>query len=67
MYRPPEASLTRFDYPNKVRKTLADAYERAREELHFAHKRHKNYYDRHMSGIRVSSGDSVLLWSPVFK
>ena len=31
MYRPPVASHTRFDYPNEVRRTLADAYEQARE------------------------------------
>jgi hypothetical protein len=37
MYRPPEATFTRFDYPNEVRKTLTDAYERARERLHLAH------------------------------
>ena len=65
MYRPPEASLTRFDYPNEVRKTLADAYERAKERLHLAHKRQKDYNDRRMSGLRFSPGDSVWLWSPV--
>ena len=65
MYRPPEASHSRFDYPNEVRKTLADAYERARKRLHFAHKRQKDYYDRRMSCLRFSPGDSVWLWSPV--
>ena len=65
MYRPPEASLTRFDYPNEVRKTLVDASERAREILHLAHKRQQNYYDRRMSGIRFAFGDLVWLWSPV--
>ena len=45
MYRPPEASHSRFDYPNEVRKTLTDAYTRARERLHLAHKRQKDYYD----------------------
>ena len=45
MYRQPEASHSRFDYSNEVRKTLADAYERARERLHLAHKRQKDYYD----------------------
>ena len=54
MYRPPEASFTRFDYPNEVRKTLADAYERGRERLHLAHKRQIDYYDRRMSGIRFA-------------
>ena len=67
MYRPPEASKTKFDYPNKVRKTLADAYERAREKLHVAHKRQKDYYDRRMSEIRFAIGDLVRLWSPVVK
>ena len=65
MYLPPEASLTRFDYPNEVRKTLVDAYERARERLHLAHKRQKDYYDRRISGIRFAPGDLVWLWSPV--
>ena len=65
MYRPFEASHSRFDYPNEVRKTLADAYERARERLHLAHKRQKDYYDRRMSGLQFSTGDSVWLWSPV--
>ena len=51
MYRPPEASYSRFDYPNEVRETLADAYERARERLHLAHNRQKDYYDRRMSGL----------------
>ena len=36
IYRPPEASYTRFDHTNEVRKTLADAYERARKRLHLA-------------------------------
>ena len=65
MYRPPKASLTRFDYPNEVRNTLVDAYKRARERLHLAHKRQKDYYDRRMSGIRFAHGDLVWLWSPV--
>ena len=65
MYRPPEASHSRFDYPNEVRKTLSDAYERARERLHLAHNRQKDYYHRRMSGLRFSPGDSVWLWSPV--
>ena len=65
MYRPPEASHSRLDYPNEVRKTLADAYERARERLHLAHNRQKDYYDLRMSGLRFSPGDSVWLWSPV--
>ena len=45
MYSPPEASHTRFDYPNELRTTLADAYERTREILHFAHKRQNDYND----------------------
>ena len=61
MYRTPEASFTRFDYPNEVCKTLADAYERAIERLHLALKKQNDYYDRRMSGIRVAPGDSVLL------
>ena len=65
VYRPPEASLTRFDYPNEVRKTLVDAFERARERLHLAHKRQKDYYNRRMSGIRFAPGDLVWFWSPV--
>ena len=65
MYRPPEASHSRFDYPNEVRKTLNDAYERARERLHLAHKRKKDYYDRRISGVRLVPGDLVWLWSPV--
>ena len=65
MYRPPEATYTRYDYPSEVRKTLTDAYERARERLHLAHKRQKDYYDRRMSGIRFSPGNLVWLWSPV--
>ena len=32
MYSAPEASHKCFDYPNEVRKTLADAYERAIED-----------------------------------
>ena len=65
MYRPPEASLTRFDYPNEVRTTLVDSYKRARKRLHLAHKRQKNYYDRRMSGLRFAPGNLVWLWSPV--
>ena len=49
MYRPPEASYTRFDYPNEVRKTVAAAYERAIDRLHLGHKRQKDYYDRRMT------------------
>ena len=67
MYRPPEASLTRFDYPNEVRKTLVDAYKHARNRLHLAHKRQKDYYDRRMSGIRFAPDDLVWLWSPVLE
>ena len=64
MYRPPEAFLTRFDYPNEVCMTLADAYERSRERLHFAHKRQRDYYDRRMSKIRFAPRDLVCLRSP---
>ena len=38
IYRPPDPFNTRFDYPNEVRKALADAYDQARERLHLAHK-----------------------------
>ena len=65
MYRLPEASHSRFDYPYEVRKTLADAYERAREHLHLAHSRQKDYYDRRMSGLQFYPGESVWLWSPI--
>ena len=46
MYRPPEASHARFEYPNELCKTLANAYKQAKERLHLAHKRQNDYYDR---------------------
>ena len=58
---PPEASQARFDYSNEVCKTLADAYKRELKRLHLAHKRQKDFYDRRMSGLRFSPGDSVWL------
>ena len=58
MYRPPEAMYNRYEYPSEVRKTLTDAYERARERLQLAHKRQKDYYDRRMCGLRFSA------WKP---
>ena len=63
MYNPPQASHSRLDFPNEICKTLPDAYELARESLHLAYKRQKDYYDRRMSGHRFSPGDSVWLWS----
>jgi hypothetical protein len=59
MYRPPESTHTRYECPTEVRKTLTDAYERARERLNLAHKRQKDYYDRRMSGNRYSPGNLV--------
>ena len=65
MYRPPKASHTMFDYPNEVIKTLADAFERSIESLHFGHKRQKDYYNRFMPGLRFVPCNLVWLWSPV--
>ena len=38
MYRQPERTYTRYDYPSEVRKTLWEVYECARDRLHQAHK-----------------------------
>ena len=65
MYLPPEGTYTRYDYPSEVRKALTDAYERARELLHLAHKRQKDYYDRRTCGSRFFHNSFVWLWSPV--
>ena len=65
MYRPPEIEHTRSEYPNEVRKVLEHAYERARDRLHMAHERQKDYYDRRGHGSRFKVGDSVWLYSPV--
>ena len=65
MYRPPEGTYMKYDYPSEVRKTLTDAYERARQRLHLAHKRRKDYYDRRTCGSRFFPNSLVWLWSPV--
>ena len=67
MYRPPNPEISRSQYAQEVRETLQNAYKSAREKLHMAHQRQKDYYDRRTQGTRFNEGDSVWLWSPVPK
>ena len=67
IYRPPHREISRSQYAQEIRNTLEYAYKVAREKLHLAHERQKDYYDRRTQGSRYSVGDSVWLWSPVPK
>ena len=65
MYLPPEGTFPRYNYLSEVRKTLTNAYERAGERLHLAHKKQKDYYNLQTFGFRFFPGNFVWLWSPV--
>ena len=67
IYRPPHREISRSQYVQEIRNTFENAYKIAREKLHLAHERQKDYYDRRTQGTRYSVGDSVWLWSPVPK
>ena len=67
IYRPPERDQWRTEYAIEVRKTLAQAYDVARDYLQLAHKRQTDYYDRCTRGKRFKLGESVWLHTPVLE
>ena len=67
IYRPPDLEYSRIQYAKEVRHTFERAYSTAREKLHLAHERQKDYYERRTEGTRFKTGDSKWLWSPVLQ
>lgn len=65
--RPPNHQEEVSEYVRRLRETLEEAHEHAREHLKAAQRRQKDYYDKRTAGEQIQVGDRVFLCEPAVK